>query len=108
MTPAASATNAAVHSTVSRTAPRAAGTAAAAVGTLRPRSSGTQRGTASPQAAISPTAVNATSSENTDSRTTYTGSGSQTGRFPVFSAVLASKSTATRHRLDGNTVSGTA
>ena len=37
-----------------------------------------------------------------------TGSGSQTGRFPVFSAVLASKSTATRHRLDGNTVSGTA
>jgi hypothetical protein len=64
-----------VHGSVNTTVPRAAGTTAASVGTLRPPSTGIHRGNTSPHVETSPTAVNASSSETMDSTLTYSPSG---------------------------------
>src|SRR3984885_13910668 len=104
-----------VHSTVSTIAPTAAGTTAASVGTLRPPRTGIHPGNTSPQPDTSPTAVNASSSETTDSTITYSPSGTPgtpdearpepmsprpIGRWNGHSAI--------RHKLAGSTVYGTA
>ena len=104
-----------VHSSVSATAPSAAGTTAPSVGTRRPRSTGTHRGNTSPQVETNPTAVNASNSETMDSSTTYSQSGTPGIPDEVTSETTSLRTigawkvhAAMRHALEGSTVNGTA